>query len=80
MTSLAFILGVLPLLFASGAGAIARQTIGWTVFGGMLAATSLAIFIVPVLFFLITRFAYGKEKLAELQKNYKPDPTHDPHA
>ncbi len=78
MTSMAFILGVLPLVFASGAGAIARKTIGWTVFGGMLAATSLAIFIVPVLFFLITRFAYGKEKLAELQKNYKPDTGHDP--
>ncbi|HVW16533.1 MAG TPA: multidrug efflux RND transporter permease subunit [Mucilaginibacter sp.] len=78
MTSMAFIFGVLPLVFASGAGAIARQTIGWTVFGGMLAATSLAIFIVPVLFFLITRFAYGKRKLAELQRNYKPDPEHDP--
>jgi len=78
MTSLAFILGVAPLLFASGAGAVARQTIGWTVFGGMLTATSLAIFIVPVLFFLITRYAYGKEKLAELQKNYKPEKGHEP--
>jgi HAE1 family hydrophobic/amphiphilic exporter-1 len=73
MTSLAFIFGVLPLVFATGAGAQARQTIGWTVFGGMLAATSLAIFIVPVLFYVITRFAYGKEKLAELQKNYEPE-------
>ncbi|HVV55518.1 MAG TPA: multidrug efflux RND transporter permease subunit [Mucilaginibacter sp.] len=78
MTSLAFIFGVLPLVFASGAGAIARRTIGWTVFGGMLAATSLAIFIVPVLFYVITKFAYGKEKLAELERNYKPDPEHDP--
>jgi HAE1 family hydrophobic/amphiphilic exporter-1 len=77
MTSMAFILGVLPLIFATGAGAIARRTIGFTVFGGMLAATSLAIFIVPVLFYVITRFAYGKEKLAELQRNYKPDPEHD---
>ncbi|RFZ94574.1 multidrug efflux RND transporter permease subunit [Mucilaginibacter conchicola] len=74
MTSLAFILGVVPLLFASGAGAESRKTIGWTVFGGMLAATSLAIFIVPVLYYIITKFAYGKEKLAELEKNYKPDP------
>ncbi|RFZ85009.1 multidrug efflux RND transporter permease subunit [Mucilaginibacter terrenus] len=73
MTSLAFILGVLPLLFASGAGAEARKTIGFTVFGGMLTATSLAIFIVPVLFYLITKVAYGKEKLAELEKNYDPD-------
>ena len=78
MTSLAFILGVAPLLFATGAGAVARQTIGWTVFGGMLAATSLAIFIVPVLFFIITKFAYGKEKLAELEKNYDPHKGHEP--
>jgi len=77
MTSMAFILGVGPLLVASGAGAQARQTIGWTVFGGMLAATSLAIFIVPVLFYLITRAAYGKKGLAELQKNYKPDTDRD---
>ena len=80
MTSLAFIFGVLPLVFASGAGAQARQTIGWTVFGGMLAATSLAIFIVPVLFYVITRAAYGKAKLDELQRNHKPDPEHDPQA
>ncbi|GAO45722.1 efflux RND transporter permease subunit [Flavihumibacter petaseus] len=60
MTSLAFILGVLPLAFASGAAAQSRNTIGWTVFGGMLAATTLAIFVVPVLFVLITRVSYGK--------------------
>jgi HAE1 family hydrophobic/amphiphilic exporter-1 len=61
MTSLAFILGILPLVFASGAGAISRQTIGWTVLGGMLAATLLAIFFVPVLFVVITRLFYGKK-------------------
>ncbi len=77
MTSMAFILGVLPLVFASGAGAQARQTIGWTVFGGMLAATSLAVFIVPVLFYSITKVSYGKRKLAELEKNYHPDADHD---
>jgi HAE1 family hydrophobic/amphiphilic exporter-1 len=63
MTSLAFILGVLPLVLATGAGAVARRTIGYTVLGGMIAASSLAIFIVPVLFVLITKFSYGKEKL-----------------
>ena len=73
MTSLAFILGVLPLAFASGAGAVSRQTIGWTVTGGMLAATFLAIFAVPVLFLNITKLAYGKEKLAEMEKNYNPE-------
>lgn len=55
MTSFAFIFGVAPLAFSSGAGAVARQTIGWTVLGGMFAATSLGIFIVPVLFVVITR-------------------------
>ncbi len=67
MTSLAFIFGVSPLIFAKGAGAVARQTIGWTVLGGMIAATFIGIFIVPVLFVLITRVAYGKKKLDELQ-------------
>ena len=60
MTSLAFIFGVLPLAFATGAGAEARKTIGWTVAGGMLAATTLAIFVVPVLFVLIMKLSYGK--------------------
>lgn len=73
MTSLAFILGIIPLMLSSGAGAVSRQTIGWTVFGGMLAATLLAIFIVPVLFVTITRLAYGKKKLAELQASYNPE-------
>ena len=67
MTSMAFILGVLPLAFATGAGAVARATIGWTVLGGMLAATLLAIFIVPVLFVTITKLSYSKKKLARLQ-------------
>ena len=67
MTSLAFILGVLPLAFAEGAAAESRKTIGWTVFGGMLAATTLAIFVVPVLFVLITRISYGR-KLRRLQE------------
>jgi len=79
MTSMAFILGVTPLLFAAGAGAEARKTIGWTVFGGMLGATSLAIFIVPVLFYIITKIAYGKKKLAELHKHYKPEPEAEKH-
>ncbi|PRY12002.1 HAE1 family hydrophobic/amphiphilic exporter-1 [Pontibacter ummariensis] len=73
MTSMAFILGVVPLAIASGAGAVSRQTIGWVVIGGMLAATFLAIFVVPVLFVVITRLAYGKKKLAELRAGYKPD-------
>ena len=73
MTSLAFILGVIPLIISSGAGAVSRKTIGWTVAAGMLSATILALFIVPVLFVLITKLAYGKKKLAELQASYNPD-------
>jgi HAE1 family hydrophobic/amphiphilic exporter-1 len=71
MTSMAFILGVLPLVFASGAGAVARRTIGMTVLGGMFAASTIAIFVVPVLFVLITRAAYGKEKLDYLKAHHK---------
>lgn len=72
MTSLAFILGVVPLAISNGAGAVARQTIGFTVIGGMLAATFLAIFFVPVLYVVITKIAYGKKGLAELEANYDP--------
>ena len=71
MTSFAFIFGVSPLIFAVGAGAVARQTIGWTVFGGMLAATLMGIFIVPVLFVLIIRIAYGQKELERLQQKGK---------
>ena len=71
MTSLAFILGVLPLVLASGAGAVARRTIGYTVLGGMTAASTIAIFIVPVLYVVITRLTYGKEKLAWLQAHHE---------
>lgn len=53
MTSMAFILGVLPLVVATGAGAASRHSIGTGVFGGMLAATFLAIFFVPLFFVLI---------------------------
>ena len=60
----------LPLAFATGAGAEARKTIGWTVFGGMLSATTLAIFVVPVLFVLITKISYGR-KLKRLEEQRK---------
>ncbi|MDX2085650.1 MAG: multidrug efflux RND transporter permease subunit [Candidatus Melainabacteria bacterium] len=53
MTSLAFIIGVVPLVFADGAGSAARQVIGTTVFGGMILSTLLSLFIVPVQYVLI---------------------------
>jgi HAE1 family hydrophobic/amphiphilic exporter-1 len=57
MTSFAFILGCVPLWTASGAGSVARQIMGTTVIGGMLAGTSIAIFIIPALFVLVERLA-----------------------
>jgi HAE1 family hydrophobic/amphiphilic exporter-1 len=57
MTSFAFILGCVPLWTASGAGSVARQIMGTTVIGGMVAATGIAIFIIPALFVLVERLA-----------------------
>lgn len=69
MTSMAFILGVFPLVVASGAGAASRNSIGTGVFGGMLAATFLAIFFVPLFFVMIGKIARrGKRLTAEPQQ------------
>ncbi len=57
MTSFAFILGIAPLVFSQGAGAASRQALGTAVFGGMIAATILAVFFVPVFFVVIQRIA-----------------------
>ncbi|CAA9388716.1 MAG: RND efflux system, inner membrane transporter [uncultured Pyrinomonadaceae bacterium] len=57
MTSLAFILGCLPLWFASGAGAASRRILGTVVIAGMIAATGIAIFLIPVTFYLAERFS-----------------------
>ena len=55
MTSLAFVLGVVPLVFATGAGAAARRSMGTGVFGGMLAATFIATLFIPLFFVLLSR-------------------------
>ena len=57
MTSFAFILGCVPLWFASGSGAVARGVMGTTVIGGMVAATLIAIFLIPVTYYVVERFA-----------------------
>jgi hydrophobe/amphiphile efflux-1 (HAE1) family protein len=62
MTSFAFILGVLPLVISTGASSGARRALGTVVFGGMLAATLLPIFVVPVLFVLVVSFAERRKK------------------
>jgi multidrug efflux pump len=62
MTSLAFILGVLPLALSRGAGSGSQNAIGTGVMGGMISATVLAIFFVPVFFVLVFRSFPGKKK------------------
>ncbi|MFZ0294294.1 MAG: multidrug efflux RND transporter permease subunit [Candidatus Sulfotelmatobacter sp.] len=64
MTAFAFILGCVPLWTASGAGAISRRVLGTAVIGGMLAASLLAIFLIPVSFDIVERLAHRKKKHA----------------
>ena len=68
MTSFAFILGVVPLFVATGASAASRRSLGTAVFGGMLAATLLAIFFVPVQYYVI-------ESIVERRRRRRPTPT-----
>ena len=74
MTSLAFILGVLPLAISTGAGSGAQNAVGTGVMGGMVTATALAIFFVPV-FFVVVRRRFGKNK-AELEKGHSTEQSH----
>ena len=74
MTSFAFILGVVPLILASGAGAASRISMGITVFSGMLAATLLAIFLVPVLFVTVAKLS-GNAGEPPAPSAPPPDPT-----
>ncbi|MCZ0752733.1 efflux RND transporter permease subunit [Aeromonas enteropelogenes] len=62
MTSLAFILGCVPLVTSSGAGAASRHALGWPVIGGMLAATFIAIFFIPLFFRLIMKSSEKRAK------------------
>jgi hydrophobic/amphiphilic exporter-1 (mainly G- bacteria), HAE1 family len=57
MTSLAVILGCVPLWTANGAGAVARQIIGTTVIGGMVAASGLGIFLIPAIFYMVEKIS-----------------------
>ena len=58
MTSFAFILGVTPLMLATGAGAAGQRTLGTGVVGGMIAATVFSIFFVPVFFFVVLKSVF----------------------
>jgi HAE1 family hydrophobic/amphiphilic exporter-1 len=65
MTSFAFILGCVPLWLASGAGGVARRVMGTAVIGGMLAASIIAIFLIPVMFYVVERLAGAKDPVPE---------------
>jgi len=67
MTSIAFMLGVLPLAISSGAGANGRIAIGTGVMGGMLAATAIAVFLIPVFFVVVRRIFPGKPPIQQEQ-------------
>jgi multidrug efflux pump len=64
MTSLAFVLGVLPLAISTGAGAASRKAVGTGVIGGMISATVLAILLVPV-FYVVVRRVFPVRRVAE---------------
>jgi multidrug efflux pump subunit AcrB len=75
MTAFAFILGVVPLMVASGAGAASRQSIGTTVFGGMLAATILTLLFVPVFYAVIEGL---RERGHSPETSHPSEPNHVP--
>jgi hydrophobic/amphiphilic exporter-1 (mainly G- bacteria), HAE1 family len=74
MTSFAFILGTVPLWTATGAGSVARQIMGTTVIGGMLAASFIGVFFIPVIFYVVEKWSgAGKERQqAALQPRPSP--------
>ena len=73
MTSFAFILGCVPLSTASGAGALSRQVMGTAVIGGMLAASFIAIFLIPVTFYVVEKISHrGTHSDSSMNKEDKP--------
>ena len=73
MTSFAFVLGCVPLWTASGAGSVARQIMGTTVIGGMLASTLIAVFIIPALFVVVERLSH---RAPAAMPGTSPSPSH----
>jgi len=78
MTSFAFILGVLPLVIASGAGSASQRAIGTGVMGGMIAATVLAVFFVPVFFVVVRSIFKGNERQRKLYAAHMQDASKEP--
>jgi multidrug efflux pump len=78
MTSMAFILGVLPLAISNGAGSASQHAIGTGVIGGMITATFLAIFMIPMFFVVIrAKFAGEKEDADVALQHYEEHHAHD---
>jgi len=73
MTSLAFLLGCVPLWTASGSGAVSRQVMGTAVIGGIAAASAIAIFIIPALFYVIERIGGAKHEVAKVSLPPAPE-------
>ncbi len=65
MTIFSFLLGILPLVYASGAGAASRQSLGTAVFGGMIMSTILTLLLTPVLFVVLQKLREGKNNKDE---------------
>jgi multidrug efflux pump subunit AcrB len=75
MTSLAFILGVLPLVKATGAGAATQHSVGTGILGGMLAATLIGVFFTPLFYWLVMRFlARGRKDATAPEEGPAPPP------
>jgi HAE1 family hydrophobic/amphiphilic exporter-1 len=79
MTAFAFILGVVPLVLATGSGAHGRVLLGLAVFGGMLASTVIAIFLIPVSFYVVESLAHGRRRPRERGSStpQRPEPRND---
>jgi multidrug efflux pump len=73
MTSMAFILGVLPLVLASGAGSASQRAIGTGVMGGMITATALSVFFTPVFFVVVRRIFKGSERQRRMYAHEKQE-------
>ena len=71
MTNIAFILGLLPLVFAKGAGAASRHSVGMTVFGGMIAVAFIGTFLVPAFYVMIEEFKIHMGKLIKSKRDKK---------
>jgi HAE1 family hydrophobic/amphiphilic exporter-1 len=74
MTSFAFILGCVPLWTATGAGSVARQIMGTTVIGGMVAASAIGIFFVPAIFYLVEKWSSAEQAPGTLPAEPSPAP------